>query len=358
MFLGRTGPSADGRCRGPHTCRQGVSLVPTIPKASLVWTLATIAVLQAAASPPRALALPVWDLTADWSDTANPDGAWTFRDGGVPLPAAVSAWQGLSNVFSTAQPAWTTSTTQISSLPALFKSSADVIIVHDWLPGDIVVHTQDDANGFGFGPANVVWTSPMRGTVDLSGAVWMGRDIARSNHWSLWIRGVKVSEGDIASGDPYDRATPFDFSAGTGGGAAITSVSVNVGDPIELLLERTSQFGDFVGIRFSVSASFVASVPPGAIADGLSLSAPSPNPMRSMSAIHFRLPAPSRASLAIYDVLGHRVRNLTSEMLAAGDHSVLWDGRDDRGAPAHAGVYLLRLYAGGQTRTRTLALLH
>jgi flagellar hook assembly protein FlgD len=39
----------------------------------------------------------------------------------------------------------------------------------------------------------------------------------------------------------------------------------------------------------------------------------------------------SDASLVVYDVLGRRVRTLVDARMKAGDHDVVWDGRDDAG---------------------------
>jgi hypothetical protein len=64
------------------------------------------------------------------------------------------------------------------------------------------------------GLANVTWTSPINGVVDISGAVWMGRDIGRANDWRLYLNGGLLTGGSIWSGDPYSRASPFTFESG------------------------------------------------------------------------------------------------------------------------------------------------
>ncbi|MBM3314224.1 hypothetical protein FJY71_00070 [candidate division WOR-3 bacterium] len=50
-------------------------------------------------------------------------------------------------------------------------------------------------------------------------------------------------------------------------------------------------------------------------------------------------------SLAAYNLSGRVVRALVSGRMAAGRHTVLWDGRDDIGRPAGSGVYFCRLTA-------------
>jgi flagellar hook assembly protein FlgD len=51
-------------------------------------------------------------------------------------------------------------------------------------------------------------------------------------------------------------------------------------------------------------------------------------------------------------VTGRRVRTLLSGMQEAGEYRLGWDGRDDHGSPAAAGVYYVRLMAGGRHYSR------
>ena len=69
-----------------------------------------------------------------------------------------------------------------------------------------------------------------------------------------------------------------------------------------------------------------------------------PNPFNAETVFSYQLPGTSDVSLAIFDLLGRRVRVLTSrKQVGAGIHRVRWDGRNDWGQPVSGGVYLLRL---------------
>ncbi len=194
-----------------------------------------------------------YDLNADWSDSLNPNGVWTYREGTNALPH-VSAFQGLSGDFASAQPAWTRFGTGSSNLPAWFKSTATVNLPHDWQAGDIIMHSTDGFNGIGSGNGNVIWTSPIDGFATISGNIWMGRDIGRANHWALFDDGGLLTEGDIASGDIYDRNSPFLFSNGSGGSLVLQNVPVSIGEMFELRITKTSSPGDYVGVNFTVNA--------------------------------------------------------------------------------------------------------
>jgi hypothetical protein len=69
-----------------------------------------------------------------------------------------------------------------------------------------------------------------------------------------------------------------------------------------------------------------------------------PNPFNPSTTIRFALAAAGPATLDIYDISGRRVRRLLSgAALPVGEHRVIWDGRDDAGRVAAAGVYLVSL---------------
>jgi hypothetical protein len=119
--------------------------------------------------------------------------------------------------------------------------------------GDVFMHSTDGANGGGHGVANVIWTSPIDGFVDIAGNTWMTRDIGRSNQWTLSLNGVALSTGNISSGVPYSRADPFQFANGSGGSSVLTGIFVSVGDVIRLDISKTSGAGDFAGVNLSIS---------------------------------------------------------------------------------------------------------
>jgi hypothetical protein len=67
--------------------------------------------------------------------------------------------------------------------------------------------------------------------------------------------------------------------------------------------------------------------------------------------IEFRLPHESMARLAVYDVSGRLVQEVTRGALPSGTYARLWDGRDRRGGSVSAGVYLVRLETPGKVLT-------
>ncbi len=85
----------------------------------------------------------------------------------------------------------------------------------------------------------------------------------------------------------------------------------------------------------------------------LAFAPPAPNPARGATLLRFTTPR-GAARLVLLDVAGRRVRTLVDGALAAGAHELAWDGRDEGGAPAPAGLYWARLEANGERATRRL----
>lgn len=70
--------------------------------------------------------------------------------------------------------------------------------------------------------------------------------------------------------------------------------------------------------------------------------------------VSFGLEESAEVVVNVYDVSGRLVRKLVQEFLAAGSYEKQWDGRDERGSTAAAGIYLLRLQRNGKVLTHKL----
>jgi photosystem II stability/assembly factor-like uncharacterized protein len=107
----------------------------------------------------------------------------------------------------------------------------------------------------------------------------------------------------------------------------------------------------------------VAQAPPPA---RLALSAPAPNPTRGWARFTLELAdaagtgaradgwTASDVDVSVFDAAGRRVRNLHHGSLESGRHALAWDGSDDAGRPASAGIYFLRAQAGDALRMQRI----
>jgi hypothetical protein len=82
-----------------------------------------------------------------------------------------------------------------------------------------------------------------------------------------------------------------------------------------------------------------------------------PNPFNPQTKIVFALPKAGAVDLKVYDVRGALVTTLVSGQADAGTHTVIWQGRDDRGQQVPSGVYFYRLRTDGDVLTKRMTLL-
>jgi len=93
---------------------------------------------------------------------------------------------------------------------------------------------------------------------------------------------------------------------------------------------------------------------------GAVLSQNTPNPFNPVTTIAFEVPAlddGAAVRLTVHTVDGSLVVTLVDEPLAAGRHTVAWDGRDDRGVRSASGVYFCRLVVGKASGVTKMTLL-
>src|ERR1700732_5005953 len=65
------------------------------------WLFPMVAILLLATPAAKAT---TYDLNADWSNSSNPNGVWSYNEGTNPLPFQAN-W-GNAGTFTGAQPAW------------------------------------------------------------------------------------------------------------------------------------------------------------------------------------------------------------------------------------------------------------
>jgi hypothetical protein len=136
---------------------------------------------------------------------------------------------------------------------------------------------------------------------------------------------------------PSAQGVP-ELVATSGGGAIATWVDGRMGVDIFAL---------------QVLAAGTADVPNSAPPE-FSFARPSPNPVRASLTLRYALPRQAAVRLGIFDITGRRVRDLVSRAETAGEHTIQWDLRDERGEAVGVGVYFARLEVDRRTLTRKL----
>lgn len=80
----------------------------------------------------------------------------------------------------------------------------------------------------------------------------------------------------------------------------------------------------------------------------------SPNPTLGSVSIRFGVTRDLAVDLRVYDVGGRLVRNLLQKGLGRGEHTLVWDGRDDSGRDVAGGIYFVRLVSEESVETRKI----
>ena len=104
--------------------------------------------------------------------------------------------------------------------------------------------------------------------------------------------------------------------------------------------------------RYRVEATSSDTASPLTAKDGFDLAYP--NPFRASVGLHFALARAADLTIDVFDLQGRLVRSIERRGAAAGDHVVVWDGRDAAGRAATNGVYLARWRAGAAAGTQRI----
>ncbi len=135
---------------------------------------------------------------------------------------------------------------------------------------------------------------------------------------------------DVPSTPPFPRLSPLAFSEQIGD--VVTGV-VFVEEGVAAL-----SVGHAGVITFATPVP-TSGTPRLPLAGELSVSV-APNPSRG--AVTVDITSPEAADVAIYDMLGRRVRTLATTASPASPEALAWDGRSDAGTPLASGVYVVR----------------
>ena len=98
----------------------------------------------------------------------------------------------------------------------------------------------------------------------------------------------------------------------------------------------------------------------GALPKILTLDQNYPNPFNMTTELRYFVPEKYQSvfvSLKIYNLLGQGIRTLVNETQTPGRHSIIWNGKDDRGREVSSGIYFYRLEAGDSKLTKRMVLI-
>ncbi len=148
-----------------------------------------------------------------------------------------------------------------------------------------------------------------------------------------------VSYHLLSSVDPVDECLPSE--------ARIIEAAAN---ELRSALEWIYGVGNLPGLCENPCTSTDSGTPPnggGSEVLATSLQPARPNPFNPRTTLAFRLAESGEVDVRVFDAAGRRVRTIADGPWDAGAHEVVWDGTDDAGHALSAGVYWVKMQAGG-----------
>lgn len=271
--------------------------------------------------PPSADELGVIDM--------NNDGAYNVLDAVILLEAILN-----NTPLSKPVPAKGQAAVEI---PATTLSTA-----RDWQ--DIPVHITYDGPVAGLQVTIQYDTTAIQlGTPELGPGNENVTVFSSQSNGELRALAVDLSGGTIQIDNGLLMNIPVQVLDGTGSGPVQFEV-------VELILSGPG--GTPIETDFVVSTVSIEALP-----TEYALERNFPNPFNPTTLIKYQLPEATQVELAVYNLLGQKIRTLVSGNQAAGYYTVQWNGRNDAGQPVPTGIYLYVLRAGNFVKSHKMALI-
>ena len=170
--------------------------------------------------------------------------------------------------------------------------------------------------------------------------------------------GITVS--DIISTHGDFSAAPAQLTVPATGNATVqVTFSPSAPGNFNAMLKLVNDFaaGDTSYVAVEGVAKLASGITPPELPESFAVSANYPNPFNPSTTIAYQLPSSAEVRLAIYNVLGQRVRVLIDRMVPPGYYQAVWDGRDMNGRSVGSGVYIYEFQAGSYRQVRKMMLL-
>ncbi len=82
-----------------------------------------------------------------------------------------------------------------------------------------------------------------------------------------------------------------------------------------------------------------------------------PNPFNPQTTIKYNLPENGNVILEVFNLKGQKVKTLVNQTQRSGEHSVVWDGKDNRSKTLPSGIYFYKIKQGKFTSTKKMILM-
>lgn len=196
-----------------------------------------------------AQATTLYSLSGDFSDTQNPNGAWSFTQGAVALTHQTPLANGNPLIPALGNGYWGTGPDLYVNTPEIAKVTANGSAAggtdEDFLIGDVILHSTNPGTGDAM---KVNWTAPADGTIDLASSMWYAHSsVRRSNDVEVTLAGAFVASFTLSNSSYAGRDQAIQFSG--------DDVAVLAGDVLTFTFTPTpgQAFGSIAGLSETIS---------------------------------------------------------------------------------------------------------
>ncbi len=149
----------------------------------------------------------------------------------------------------------------------------------------------------------------------------------------------------LSEGDPLAIIPWFDIVPQGATQVTVTSPGGKTGVDFHL--------PDLLDILTDVEENFKIAAAP----ETFELSQNYPNPFNPSTVINYHVPAASQVQLHIYNIIGQRIKTLFDGRRETGVYTAQWDGLNNKGQQAAAGIYILRMETDNLSLSRKMLLI-
>ncbi|MCF8242009.1 MAG: T9SS type A sorting domain-containing protein [Melioribacteraceae bacterium] len=161
-------------------------------------------------------------------------------------------------------------------------------------------------------------------------------------------------------GDPCDCVCPFELSVSFGpfepGEYILDFEDGEYGYPA-FTIPGTKESVVVVGSQFQSDCYDINSVETETIPKNFKLHPAYPNPFNPSTNVIFEIPEISNIEIAVYNILGEKIKILMNDKLQLGKYDITWDGTNQDNVKVGSGIYLIVMKSGEYLQTIKAALL-
>jgi len=168
-----------------------------------------------------------------------------------------------------------------------------------------------------------------------------------------------IAHADDGSGSGFTDGDMMSYKVWRGSSGkeqVIDAAHVTYFDPVSGDRISGPGFASFGTAVISFNVSSVSGVDDMIVPEEYYLYQNHPNPFNPSTRIKYNLPVSSEVKIELYGVGGNFVKLIYQGNQAAGRHTVLWDGTNNRGIKVVSGVYFYKLTAGQFVDTKKMIL--